>query len=196
MAPLPVIANVFRVSMPWQGGIVHPVNVFHVKSATSSTASDVGDAIDEALLGLTGDPWNSIHEDYTCPTLEIIELDGASATFAKNLDHIPQGAATGPEVPNTCGVVSFHTDQRGSRGRGRMYVGPVGEDIINDGELQPSNAADMLTGWEELITNLPSSTPSLQLVIASYVHADSHQVTSVRVDNILGTQRRRQDQLR
>jgi len=191
-----VIANVFRVSMPWQGGLVKPVNVFHVKSAAASTASDVGDAIDGALAGLTGDPWNSMSDDYTCEVIDIIELDGSSATFAKTLTNIPQGAASGPEVPNTAGVVSFHTAQRGSRGRGRMYVGPVTEDIIDNGELQGSNAADMRQGWEDFITALPLQTPSLELVVASYVHADSHQVTNFRVDTILGTQRRRQDQLR
>ena len=194
--PLPVIPDVFRVSMPWTGGVVSPVNVLHVATTAPSNGSDVAQAFDDALAGLSQDPWHCLADVYLCPVIDVLELDGTSATVAHTMGNIPQGGVTGEELPNCAGIVSLHTTERGSRGRGRQYVGPTTEPTVSFGSLDPAVAAFMFTGWTELIANLLGGALPLILGIASYVHANFHPVTSLRIDSIVGTQRRRLDQLR
>jgi hypothetical protein len=40
------------------------------------------------------------------------------------------------------------------------------------------------------------NSANVPLVVASYAHADYHEVTSFAIDALVGVQRRRQDQLR
>jgi hypothetical protein len=54
----------------------------------------------------------------------------------------------------------------------------------------------MLSAWGSFVNDINVASPSVQLVVASYKYADAHDVTNIRIDKVLGTQRRRQNQLR
>lgn len=198
MPPLPVISNVFRITIPWsQIGGVSPRNIFHVLSPDSN---DV-DEIVASLLGGFGDAdstkmFKPMNSTVTATSLDVIPLDGTTAQQSVALGGTIGGGSTGEMSPATAAVVSFHTARRGARGRGRMYVGPCVEGVINNGVLDSTVASTMVTAWGDFITSLPTQTPQLSLVVASYAHADQHAVVSHRVDFLVGTQRRRQDQLR
>jgi hypothetical protein len=193
--PLPTITNVKRVAFPFSGGGQFTcVNVLNFR--TTASEADLGAAIFDALdNGGAYNPWTALDSDFSCPTLEIIALDGASATVFVNGTPI-EGDGTGDMVPNCAQVVSFHTTQRGPRGRGRVYIGPVTEGNITNGSFTDTFANGVIAQWETFIGELAALSPSIELVVASYTHADAHQVQSVTADRVAGTQRRRLDRLR
>jgi hypothetical protein len=197
MPPLPTITDVYRVTLLWSlvSG-VRPVNVFHVRKA-SSTASDVADDVEAAIVaGFT--PQNMFRpmgSGYTLESFEVLPLDGTSTTFQRNmLPHGITGGSSGEIIPQAAGVISLKTDQRGARGRGRMYLGPTTEGSDDAGILNSAIASATLTGWGNFIASLTAA--ACPLVIASYLHVDAHDVVNVRVDSVVGTQRRRANQLR
>jgi hypothetical protein len=198
MAPLPVIANVFRVALDWNtsGGQPVPVNVFHVRSGATQTATEIGVALDTLISDHGGDMFACVHQDYICLGGEITKLDGISASVHFALTTPAGGSATGDHVPNQAGIASFQTGVRGPRGRGRMYLGPTGEAQVANGVLASATRAAMLAGWEGFISDGGSFSPTVKLVVASYVHTDANDVTTVRIDNVVGTQRRRLDAVR
>lgn len=195
--PLPVIADVFRVTFEWlPADGISPRNVVHVRSA-SDDVTEIGGVINDAFAAITDfSPWTFLSNVFACDDLSILPLDGTSATAVVALADTMIGGATGELIPNMAAVLSFHTEQRGPRGRGRMYIGPTTENKNDSGIVDPTSATNTVTAWGEVIANLAASDPVVELGVASYVHHDFHPVTSHRLDRIMGTQRRRLDQLR
>jgi hypothetical protein len=193
MPVLPTISGVYRITLDWNTNVgITPRNVFHVRKNGSNEVevSDIilGDAVDHLFAPMSA--------SWDCPELAVLKLDGTSATQFFPIDSGTfLGGTTGSDViPQACAVVSFHTLQRGPRGRGRMYVGPISENQQAQGALNTTTSGDMAVAWAEFISNL--SGDDCSLVVASYVHSDAHDVTSFNIDALIGTQRRRLDQLR
>lgn len=198
MPTLPVIADCYRVTIPWIGSTgPQPRNVFHVTSASSDVlqiGADIGDAFHDARA--TAEPFVCLSDDYLTNELEILPLDGATATVTCPIATSLPGVASGQKIPQSCMVMSFHTPHRGARGRGRMYIGPITESCQDAGLIDTSKATEAVDAWGLFITALATKATAPLLVVASYVHADVHTVTSLRADAVTGTQRRRVDQLR
>jgi hypothetical protein len=196
---LPVIADTFRISLPWQdlGSTVgiRPVNVLHVHSATGTTSA-VSSAVELALSSHGVAMFDTLYTGLTLPTIEVLPLDGTSATHDQAVTTPPHGGGSGGVLPQVATVVSLHTPQRGSQGRGRVYVGPMGETQVSNGLVASASITTMLAGWAAFISDLAGGSPPAELVVASYKHATQHPVTSHRIDTVCGTQRRRQNQLR
>ena len=191
---LPVITNVYRCTLPWIAADgVAPVNVFHVKSATAETASAVGTAIG-TLLGSVAHLFASTYSAYQLNTVEVLPLDGSSATEPSSFS-TTGGGATGSPIPSSAALVKFGTGLRGSAHRGRLYLGPVGESAVSAGQLDDTPRSQMQTAWDAFWGELIGGTPSLELCVASYKHASAAVITSLLVETPLGTQRRRQDQV-
>lgn len=193
--PLPVIANTYRIALIWnRHSGVAPVNVFHVRdTAPTHTDTQVGNAVWAALDNEMFTGINTAHEVHDMLVTNLTAANAATSVPNLAGNH---GQSTGDSIPNLCALMSLHTAQRGSRGRGRCYVGPITETAQADGIFDATKAATMLTGWNNFIAALVANTPHLELVVASYRHADAHSITSIRVDSVCATQRRRQDQLR
>jgi hypothetical protein len=196
---LPVINDVFRCTILWQGsgGILtlNPRNVIHV-SAPSLNEGDVADNLGNAMqtARAANEPLLVGSSSWIANAVDVLKLDGSSATQTLAMPHPWVMNSGGDYSPASAAVISLHTGQRGARGRGRFFCGPVAEGKMVNGRLLTADMTDMATGWGILISQLASlGSP---LVVASYKHADAHVVTSHRIDQILGTQRRRQDQLR
>lgn len=196
--PLPTIANVYRLAFNWIGSIsVHPVNILHVRCTDTSDVTAIVGAIGDAYDAIaSGGPFNCLSSEYAVSALQITPLDGVTAATDQPLGTTIVGSGTGDQILNNCGLVSFHTAQRGPRGRGRMYVGPITESKQNGGQLDNTAQTEMLTGWDNWNDELVAGAVSVQLVVASYVHADAHDVASIRIDDVVATQRRRLDQVR
>lgn len=193
MATLPVINNVFRCTLLWNTNVgITPRNVFHVR-ASGATQEDVALAVEASAVDHLVAPMSAA---WDCPEIAVLKLDGSSAGQIFSLSSGTfLGGVTGSDViPQATAVVSFHTAQRGPRGRGRMYVGPIAESMQAQGVLNTTAHDDMGVAWVDFIENLSNADTPLQ--VASYVHADAHEVTNVNVDVMIGTQRRRLDQLR
>ena len=163
------------------------VNVLHIRT-TSMTEQEICDSL--------VDNWGTIPSIEVCIApqfsvlrVEIIKLDGSSATVPCIPANTLTGTGGSEYISQGCLVASWHTAQRGPRGRGRTYYGPISENAQNGGHgawSGPGVASDL----NDYIAALNSD--GAELVVASYVHADAHTVTHATNDGALRTQRRRQ----
>lgn len=193
MPVLPTISNCYRVTLDWNANVgIQPRNVFHVRGPGASEELVRDNIVDAAVDHL----FAPLSAGWDCPEVTVLKLDGTSAgqTFA-----IPSGTflggTTGSDViPESCALIGFQTAQRGPRGRGRMFIGPISENQQAQGVLNTTTSADMATAWAEFISNLEGNGIPLQ--VTSYTHADSHDVTSFHISNTVGIQKRRLDQVR
>ena len=197
MAPLPVIPDVYRIVLLWNTlhGVT-PRNVFHVSSASGDVdvvASQVNDALKEVTNTACFAPMGA---DREFDQISITPLDGSTATSIHTIEFFNGEGTSGEESPASSSVVSFRTAHRGAQGRGRMYLGPLPEHSMANGVLDSTFAATQLDGWEHALAKMATFGLAERFVVASYVHVDAHIILNVSVDELVGTQRRRQDQLR
>ena len=196
---LPVITNVFRITLPWTDvGTtvgVSPINVLHVHS-TTGTASTVGAAINTALGAHGNAMFDTLYTGLDLTNIEVLPLDGVSAKLDVSISPTVHGGGSGGVLPQVATVVSLHTTLRGSKGRGRCYVGPMGETQVTNGHVASASQTTMGAAWIAFLAALKAGSPVCELVIASYKHASDQEVIAVRIDDVCGTQRRRQNQLR
>lgn len=197
MPPLPVIHGVYRITLPWTAvSGVAPRNVFHVESASSDVEA-VGTALDQAFQSSSAGMFEIMPTGMECLQLEILPLDGVQATVITDLTQVVTGGGGGGQFsPASAAVLSMRTTQRGPQGRGRMYIGPCTESFIADGVIDTQRRDDMVGAWKGFLLTLRIGSPSCTLVVASYTHARANTVLDVSMSTTLGTQRRRQDQLR
>jgi hypothetical protein len=198
MAPLPTIAGCVRVTLPFNpAGAFAPVNVFHFETELD-TEEEIGDAFSAGWQAVraSDEPLWAVSSSFIASHLEIIKLDGSSATYEYTLPTVIQGNTAGDMSPASAAVVTLATGQRGPRGRGRKYLGPLAESKIADGQLETASQTQMQDAWDGLLAEWDSPLGNIRMVVASYTHGDMHTVTSTKVQKILGTQRRRQDMLR
>jgi hypothetical protein len=192
MPPVPTIAGVYRIVLLWlpQGGI-SPRNVFHIHTATTDV-DEIADNLSAAFNDHQFDPKAS---DNNFLQIEITPLDGHTAGTIHTMGHTTQGTGTGGLMPSTAAVLSIRSAQKGAQGRGRQYIGPVTEDKAQAGILDPTSQGLVTDGWVDFAASIDLSMGA-QLGVASYTHAAFYPETSLSCDRLVGTQRRRQDQLR
>lgn len=186
MAPLPVIAGVYRVSIQWnEVGGVRPVNVFHVRSSND----DVTEVSDIIKAAMDPDMFLPLAQTYETEFLDVLPLDGVTPTYRQSLVGVASGATLGDIIPEQAAVLSFRTEQRGPRGRGRLYLGPIGETAADGGHIGGDVVSVTPGAWEDFATAM--NADDVALGVASYVHADFHLVNFISVSTNIGTQRRR-----
>lgn len=194
MPPLPVIADTFRVALNWTSGSHAPnsVNVMHFRK-TAATATDIFGDLD---ANVSENMWACIPDDYAVQTVDITPLDGVSATETFSTGAAPKwtGGATGQPVPQVAGIVKLTTLLRGRSFRGRVYLGPCGEDAIRDGLMEAVFQSAGQIAWGLFINAM--SVALDPMVVASYKLAVATVVNDATYEFALGTQRRRQTRLR
>ena len=195
MPPLPTIGNCVRVTINWStyGGVT-PRNVIHLITASEDGAA-IGAALDEAF-DTYPDAWQILQSSFALQSYSVLPLDGTSATqeIAHTGDPVVGGGG-GNMVPAAGGVLSLRTLTRGPQGRGRLYIGPTGENVITDGIIGLSYINSAITSWQGVQDVLADAPINASLGVASYTHAEVHGVTSISMRAPAGTQRRRQNQL-
>lgn len=193
---LPVIDDTFRVTWEfasYQG--VTPRVIQHYRTSTSD-GEELGVALWEEAVDSLFFP---MHESFEPEQLSIIRLDGSSATVVvpKSSHSTAQlCATTGEIIPSAAAVMSWRSLIRGPKGRGRSYIGPVSESACENGFLIGDATTLMPLAWGTFFTALGARDPSIGPVIASYVHSEAYLIQNANLNLVLGTQRRRQDQLR
>lgn len=200
MPPLPSITDTWRITLNWntvQG--ITPRNVFHVRNGSLGiTDADVGAAIDDAIDAMAS-PSHLFHvcnDAQVCHTVDILKLDATSATTVYTLaTDLTGGSGSGQIVPAPAVITKFLTGERGPARRGRMFQGPVAEGSIANGEVGSTSQGLMQAAWEDFAGSLDTDFGG-NLVVASYVHEDARDVTTIVVETVLGTQKHRQDKLR
>jgi len=197
MPALPVISNVFRCAVEiLSNGLFHPVSVFHVRS---HSAADAGDVLDQVTARLDDhlDMWSFLHSTSSFEAIKVTPLDGSTATVQGSLAST-MGTGSGDSIPQACALIHIGTGQRGSRGRGRIYTGPVTEDLIHNGSLDSTLRGTVQTAWNDFATDLNAfgGPVEVEFGVASYVHSDFHPSVSITCQALGATQRRRMDKLR
>jgi len=192
--PLPEIASCFRVAFNWfnstSGG--NAENVMHF-TCEAGEASDVGDAINATM---TDDQLNFSSSLTVLQSLSITPLDGTTATLVYPISTIDGATPSSEGIPNSCAIVTAYTARRGRSYRGRVYLPYLSELASEVGHLKTAYRDSLQTGWAGWQARLEAQSPAVTWVVASYKHATAEAITSVHVQEIVGTQRRRQSQLR
>jgi hypothetical protein len=191
MAPLPVIADTYRVVWDWSTAIgLSATNVFHIRAATGD--EDDIDADIEAAGDL--DMFLALYNGANIAVQSIQKLDGTSAARVYDAPLWGSGGGAGDAIPQAAAIVKETTALRGPSHRGRLYLPFVSEGSQNGGFINTGITATMQTAWEAFRDNM--ATASKPMVVASYVHSTAQDLTGVRVEGIIGTQKRRVDRLR
>src|SRR6185312_5691927 len=97
----------------------------------------------------------------------------------------------GGVVPECAVSVGLRTATIGRSARGRAFVGPLVEGVIDDGTVNPTQVSNMQADWERFQTDLAANSPSFGQFVASYKLALGFLVTSYSVKPYVATQRRR-----
>jgi len=190
MAPLPTIGNCIRVGIPWIGpGGGTAYNVLHLITNTTDLEQLASD-IEDAFVSVATAPFADVSSDYSFQAVDLTPLDGSTATQRISLATSHTGGTGGNYILNTCALLSMKTNQRGPRGRGRLYLGPISEGAFTNGAI--TSPGTMSNGWRDWEDEMTSSASVASLGVASYVHAEVNGVTSMTVKTKAATQRRRQ----
>lgn len=193
MPPLPIIADTFRVSLEW----VHTdgqtaANVMHFQGV-GKTSADVYAALD---TNVAAQLWNIVSGDAKVGEVRVTKLDGGSATYVATptgAKWAGPGGTGGDTVPQVAAVISLRTALRGRSHRGRIFMPFPVESAIANGRITASITTNV-TAWNTFIVAM--NTAAVPLVVASYKLGSKELVTSVLLETVLGTQRRRQTRLR
>lgn len=185
--PLPVIADVFRCALTITtntGGST--TNVLHFGSGSVS-ASEMADAIQAALT--SDNPWAYVSSDFVNGSVAVTPLDGSSATFEKPVAELV-GTQGGQTLFEAAMVVKLSTAQRGASHRGRVFIGPLTEDSVNEGFIAGSTVAGFQTAFENWVSGVQSAIGG-NLKVASYKLSTAANVLGILTTNQQRTQRRR-----
>ena len=189
MAPLPSIADTWRVAFNWS--IDNMINVLHIHAASETPAgifSMVADSV-------TGNMWTMLPTGQVCQSLSITPLFDMGATFEASTDGTSKwhGSQAGDYLPAVAAVVSLHTAFRGPANRGRAFLGPVAEASVANGILDNGNRTGAEAAWAHFGSEL--ITHDAQHVVASYKHATALTVVNYSIRPAAGTMRPRQSRL-
>lgn len=190
MPPLPVIADVYRVAFKWtlSGKNQYGVNVMHF-SAPGKNEQDVFDALGAHL---TGAMFGDMSDQSGLQEIDILKLDGTSATVSHPLDATLTGLGSGDALVAPALMIKLVTGLRGPANRGRLFLPFPAESNTNDGMVEnPSGAS---AAWTTFANDMVAD--GIALGVASYAHATWHQAITVGEEKALGTQRKRQKRVR
>lgn len=126
--------------------------------------------------------------------ISVIEDDGKVSVSGESIEAtpIPGAAATGQTPPECAIVVSLRTATPGPRGRGRMYLpAPASGMLTSTGMLNAGIVGDAADGMQAFINHVNAETTMEPVGVASMVGGGVSTVTSIRVGNVMDSQRRR-----
>ena len=188
--PLPTIAGVFRCALNWDatpGAPARVNNILHI-AASSGDETDVATALDAHL---TGDMFKPMSSAYILTSYDITDLGSAGASVFWTATGLVTGLSSGGIVPESAMSVGFRTATRGRSARGRAYVGPCVEGVIDSGDFAAGYADDVTAAWAAFQTDLGGNSPAMQHVVASYLLSTAYDITSYNAKPYVATQRRR-----
>lgn len=190
--PLPVIANVWRVTLNWTNDDVPDpaANVMHF-SAALATANDVFVALDAGIGANV--LWNApVAAGSRVTSVEVLKLDGTSPTeeFLTGIDTYWSGASASAAIPQSAATITWKTAMRGRSKRGRTFLPHVGEGATVDGAIDGTTLTNLQGAWDGLLTDWPSA--GITPVVASYLLASAQAVTAYVARARTSTMRKRQ----
>lgn len=181
-------------------------------SCSFSTVNPGGGAIaDVADLSLTAatlfqsEFWGISSIEGTFPNsvyfigARVTQMDASGATMAsaETLLSTPTNGTQTEALPPQCAiVVSLVTGFPGARGRGRMYLPTPGIVAVDTrGRITAASRDEIAARMRDFFNQWNSDPGTFPVAVASDVGEQVATVNSIRVGNIVDTQRRRRDQL-
>lgn len=192
MPHLPVITDMFRVTLDWgTWNGIKPRNVIYIQCA-SGLATDIPGALNAAWHSAM---WGPLPSGMQMSQVEILALDGSSSstTAAVTTQSGQSGGSAG--APGQAVIVSFQTGLRGPANRGRVFLGPASDTIVTDG-LYTGSLSSLNSAWAAFQTALQAHTPVCAHHVVSIKNGTHHVVTNYRAQQVAGGQLRRLKQLR
>jgi hypothetical protein len=194
MPPLPILAGVTRTALNYTfapGGTA--TNVIHIFSALDPVS--LADLIEDSVPTTGSAMWAPMSSSARLSSLDLLPLDGTTATYTRELDTLSQyyGQGGGPAMLAVAALVRVQTATRGRSNQGRIFIPFVGESVYDNGRILSSPVDDCTNGWNEFRDNLLAGDANV--VVASYKHRDAHEATSFSCRVKAATQRRRQERL-
>lgn len=178
------------------------VTSFHVSS--NQPLSTVHTAADGAFSTF----WNAISSHIPVATVlkqfKTIQLDSVNGkqAFSLTSDHNTPGAGVAPDVSQQCSIlISLKTASAAKGGHGRQYLpAPVVGSTGSNGQLSTAASAAIDTAYGAMVTSINTAHSVVVLHggfrrnpdgSTEYIPLTSDAVTATRVRDVLGTQRRR-----
>lgn len=129
---------------------------------------------------------------YTLPSVKVWDLSSLDGAIAE-----ATGANAGTNVGTTlatnaaCALVKWNGATRSGSSRGRIYHGPLTEAMVNsDGRtLASASQTSIKNAWQQVVDGLV--TDGMPMCIISRKRLDATNVSSVAVESVIATQRRR-----
>lgn len=190
MAPLPVIANTYRVAFNWTNtanGLV-ATNVMHFSKSSGNPA----DLALKLNTHATNTMWESETTSASVTQIVITPLDGSSVSFpytpATPANWTGHGGS-GDFIPQDSAILKLLTAKRGRSYRGRVYLPWLAEGQASNGQILGSLKTTLNTAWVAFVANMLGD--NWQLCVASYTNATSEPVLAIAAETYTATQRRR-----
>lgn len=188
---LPVILDTFQVTLVWvNGDVPRPAtNVLHFTD-TVGGQTEANLSTDLAANVSTG-MWTAVGQHSIINRVDIIKLDGVSATHSFNIVAAAKWTGQGATdiVAQGCMVVSLKSNVRGRSGRNRVYLPWIGETQQTNGAFVPSVVTDTATAWATFVNDMAAS--GWDLVVVSPKESAAHGLATIIARPNVLTQRRR-----
>lgn len=189
--PLPIINLTYQVALVWQAAAApRPAsNILHFVDIVGT--QNESDLFTDLQANVTAGMWSATSNTAGITQVNITQLDGVSAgqAFTPTPAAKWNGSAAGEMILQGATVVSLKSDQRGPRGRNRIYLPWIGEDQQTNGTIAAGTVTAMTAAWVAFETAM--GVAGWQLTAVSGVHATENSVTSIAVRPYVKTQRRR-----
>lgn len=191
MAVLPIIPNIFRVTINWAdlGGATGK-NVMHF-SGPSKDSQDVADAL---TANTQTNQFQGMSTTAAALTATILPLDGVTPGADYSLGTSWQGQTASDYMTAPAVIIKHVTAVRGRSGRGRIYLPFVAETQQNAGRITPGSVTNMTGAWVAFANAMEAD--GIALGVASYTESIWRQSINIACESALGTQRRRQQRVR
>jgi len=182
------------------------VTSFHVLSTNSLTQVHTAANTEWSTF------WSAITTHMPIGTVlkevKTVELNGTNGkqAFSQTTAHNTPGTGVAPDVSQQCCIlVSLRTASAAKGGHGRQYLpAPVSGSTTGNGQLSTAAQTAINAAYDTMVSNLG---PTYQLVVlhggfhrkpdgsVEYLPLTHDAVTSSRVRDVLGTQRRRTNRI-
>jgi len=190
VAPLPTIANVYRVALNWteSNSGSTATNVMHFRKS-GTNPGEVAGIIDDAV---TTNMWEQANVHAHVAQLVVTPLDGGTVSLEVNTGSPSKWSGPAGDagvVPQVAALVKFVTLHRGRSYRGRVYLPFVSENQLDNGKIVSAGMAEWQDAWQDFSEAI--SGEGLDLVVASYLLETAADVVGILCERDTATQRRR-----
>lgn len=207
------MAGAQHCALKWELGTESAVNTLSFHPTAGGTQAELAAALDAQFTALMTE---SVVTTARVAEVAITPYDGVSATTAYPIVNWV-GGVTGEHIPGVAVVLTLNTGLGGKSQRGRIYLPFTGEAMASNGVVLAADRAEIEAAWNTFVSAMGDA--GWDLIVASTITQHTKTVKNpdgsvtrrvpnggavphgtivnhVKLQPVLGTQRRRQSRLR